>query len=77
MLSYRRVQRGSGCMFESDRAERCRLKAEECRELAKRARDPETRDQLLALVAEIIWVDRMNPGVVDRRRWVLLVGARS
>ena len=46
------VQRGSGCMFQSDRAERCRLKAEECRELAKRARDPETRAQLLALVEQ-------------------------
>jgi len=39
-------------MSEHDRAERCRLKAEECRELAKRARDPETRAQLLVLVEQ-------------------------
>ncbi len=39
-------------MSEFDGAERCRLKADECRELAKRARDPETRAQLLVLVEQ-------------------------
>jgi hypothetical protein len=39
-------------MSEYDRVERCRLKADECRQMAKRARDPETRAQLLVLVEQ-------------------------
>jgi hypothetical protein len=41
-------------MSDPNRAERCRLKAGECRELAKRARDPEIRAQLLVLAEQ--WV---------------------
>ena len=39
-------------MSEHDRAERCRLKADECRQMAKRARDPETKAQLLVMVEQ-------------------------
>jgi hypothetical protein len=53
-------------MSDSNRAERCRLKVDECRELARRARDPDIRAQLLALADQ--WLALAKEIEKDRTR---------
>jgi hypothetical protein len=42
----------SSCMGANSKAERCRLKAGECRLMAERARDPKTKADLLDLARQ-------------------------